>query len=425
VSERPRFLSTLLIGALAGLVAGGAFLAGILRPLDEKILDLEQRWVVSNPASTAPLLLASVEDLEGSPWPWSRLDFTLVTNALRPFFPRMLAVEIPLDDPDTFFPIYDIQLSGYLKRMNLLTLSATGSPYGDTAAPPASTPLIPLPEGGADRFYQFKSGRFPLPLYQDTGAGIGFDNLIRESDGMVRRVPLFFRYGDQLVPSFALEAYAQFLGVYWPGSEVRPGDSVILRGAEKQELARIPLDNEGCLRLRFRPGPLRSPDFECRDIIVSSEQAKRGEPTTLNLREVRDKLVLLGRNNAKIVPPLPTPSGDASPAVIQLNVLRNLFEKDYIRETPLWALIPLFLLTGLCGAMLTLFTRPLPGILLLATGSVVLAIASWMVFDSLNCWAPFLSPILSAFIAWGAGLLWQRLPQGEDDEFTSVEKKKE
>ncbi|MFZ4125804.1 MAG: CHASE2 domain-containing protein, partial [Rickettsiales bacterium] len=85
-----------------------------------------------------------------------------------------------------------------------------------------------------------------LPLFSDAARGVGFINSIPERDGVLRRVPLFLSYHQQLYPSLALETLriAMGAGVYQllggHGMEaVRVGDLT------------IPTDKEGMLWIYY------------------------------------------------------------------------------------------------------------------------------------------------------------------------------
>jgi len=45
-----------------------------------------------------------------------------------------------------------------------------------------------------------------LPVLDAAAKGIGSMNLFPNRDGVVRQIPLFFRFGDRIVPSLAAEA---------------------------------------------------------------------------------------------------------------------------------------------------------------------------------------------------------------------------
>ena len=55
-------------------------------------------------------------------------------------------------------------------------------------------------------FFDFSRDVGNLPSLSRSAAGLGALNFVPEADGVVRRVPLLLRYGQQLVPSLAVEA---------------------------------------------------------------------------------------------------------------------------------------------------------------------------------------------------------------------------
>ena len=86
-----------------------------------------------------------------------------------------------------------------------------------------------------------------------SGDGLGFVNAVPDSDGIIRRVPLFIRYGGTLYPSLALTTYMRS----------RNSETVMVQ-SDSQGLISIkagdtfiPVDKHGFASLRFR-GPSKT-----------------------------------------------------------------------------------------------------------------------------------------------------------------------
>ncbi|NCZ96238.1 hypothetical protein EBZ02_03600 [bacterium] len=73
--------------------------------------------------SSLPTLVA-IEDLAGEPWPWPRLDLTLLLRAISPYRPGPVGLLLPLDAPDVLEPVQDDQLGRALTAFDAPVLPA-------------------------------------------------------------------------------------------------------------------------------------------------------------------------------------------------------------------------------------------------------------------------------------------------------------
>ena len=102
-----------------------------------------------------------------------------------------------------------------------------------------------------------------IPQLAISADGLGFVNAVPDPDGVIRRVPLFIRYGGTLYPSLALTTYMRS----------SQNEAVIIK-SDSQGLvsikageAFIPVDKQGFASLRFR-GPSRTyPYFSAADVL--------------------------------------------------------------------------------------------------------------------------------------------------------------
>ena len=102
-----------------------------------------------------------------------------------------------------------------------------------------------------------------IPQLAISADGLGFVNAVPDSDGVIRRVPLFIRYGGTLYPSLALTTYMRS----------RQSETVIIE-SDSQGLvsikagdALIPVDKQGFVSIRFR-GPSKTyPYISAADVL--------------------------------------------------------------------------------------------------------------------------------------------------------------
>ena len=91
------------IGATLVAASVGLLLATALVPWSRLFL----------PAMAAPSVppalpaLIAIEDLAGEPWPWPRLDLTLLLRAVSPYRPAPVGLLLPLDSSDVLEDLYN------------------------------------------------------------------------------------------------------------------------------------------------------------------------------------------------------------------------------------------------------------------------------------------------------------------------------
>ena len=98
-----------------------------------------------------------------------------------------------------------------------------------------------------------------LPALEAAAPGLGAVNWIPNRDQVVRRVPMYLRVGDTIVPSLAAEALRLAQGASThilkssnASGETAFGQNTGLNNARIGDVA-FPLDRDGAVTLRFRP----------------------------------------------------------------------------------------------------------------------------------------------------------------------------
>jgi adenylate cyclase len=102
-----------------------------------------------------------------------------------------------------------------------------------------------------------------FPDLATASRGLGFLNLDFDRDGVYRRAPLLYRYGNAFYPSFAFRAACQYLEVAPDRIDLEPGRRITLNGARwrggKPHAIVIPIDRWGNMLVNYI-GPLKTSD---------------------------------------------------------------------------------------------------------------------------------------------------------------------
>ncbi len=328
--------------------------APLMRHLQYRFYDATMQWL-AQPARSPAVLMLDIDEKsleEQGAWPWPRyrlarilrlcadagaaavgfdiflseadpLSFSSYERRMERDFGRRAEASVPEDLRDN-----DRILAAQLREHPAVLAGFFGGSGQDlpplatdrrslapvTLAPPgAPDPLAMLPEAA--------SGLLPLPELLDAGGRVGFINVLQARDGVVRRVPLLFRQGRRVYPSFALRML--MLGT---GNE----GFVLMGGASGLQAVgvgthRIPVNPQGVFTPWFSP-PGGEKTLSAADLL-------RGG---VDPEELRGKYIIIGSSAAGIKDIRSTPmQHQAAGMSIHATVLQNFLEGKYLR-IPAW-----------------------------------------------------------------------------------------
>ena len=260
----------------------------------------------SAPAQAAPLpALITIADLAGEPWPWPRLDLTLLLRAISPHRPNPIGLLLPLDAPDVLEPTQDDQMARALSSFETSVLPATTFP------PLANTEtlyLSKIPHHGSIQSLRTADAFLAPEESLRRSTTIAAWKITPDSDGQLRRLPLVFRQADSVVPSWLLVMYARALGADLTQSELQ-GRRLILRNGQGLPLQTIPLDLRGSVPIdwnQIEPTPTK---MEIRGVVLAAEQERIGLPPYFNLSALSRQPVIVATTLAEVDPSIRSPLG--------------------------------------------------------------------------------------------------------------------
>ncbi|MDR1191228.1 MAG: CHASE2 domain-containing protein [Verrucomicrobiales bacterium] len=342
-----------------GVTAGGERYAGgvIARLLPKK-----------NPAAP-PVALVTIRDLGKQGWPWPNLDYAVFLSAIAEFKPAVVALAVPLEAGVADYQIYDAQLAKQLHRFERVTL-LPGAPAAIAAAAKSA----------------------PAPLLPD-------------ADGEVRRVPLIVSAGGQVIPAFVLQTYLQYLGADWQKSIVTAG-AIVLRDAAGRDLARIPVDRDGCLRLHGA-GQVQAAEFY--QLVISAEQLRNNLAPILDPAIVSGKILLVGAEAAGAFQPVNR--GGPAPVRLLYQALNDLFAADFTRPVSDEWLLAALLLTTLTASQLALLKNPgVSAALALLMLCVIVTVSVWLLTER-QLSAPIVTLSVGIVLTWALAVAFKTLAQ--------------
>jgi adenylate cyclase len=106
-------------------------------------------------------------------------------------------------------------------------------------------------EMGKSAVPEARSFIMSFPALSETAAQLGHIGVQQDSDGVFRKIPLFYRWEDGFIPSLALATAVLELGVDPSSIEFHPGRALILPLGEGDRPIVIPVDRAGCVRIPY------------------------------------------------------------------------------------------------------------------------------------------------------------------------------
>ena len=344
--------------------------------------------------SLAPVTLVEIDDesLQNHVWPWTPLDFSLFFQAVFPHQPKALAVPEVLDwnrlalsvDQAQKLPQFENILRDSLRRApNLLLGAELGFPDDPQVAPKwQEVPLLRHVKGDLANLVEFPIVEHqPAEDYRLT-AQIGFTNLPAVHERF-NSVPLLFRHRGQVVPSFVLQAAMLWAQLTPDAVKVELGSHLTLG-----EKLRIPIDSRG--RMRVDLGTPKT-TFSFDDLLLASEQIEAKNPPVVDLRKIKDTIVILARTDAEARTLPLAARRNGSPGELFAAAIATIQNQSFIRRAPLWTEVLVLLAISLVSFRLPRVTKGRA----LVLGFVTLAIYILLAMAVFNRWLMWLPGVLA------------------------------
>jgi len=292
-------------------------------------------------------------------WPWKRDVLADIIWKLREAGAGIIVMPIIMSEPDRLGG--DIELAEALAG-NGVVIAQTGSTQANRNSVPRGIAKIgdPLPY-----MFEWPGMLGPIPLLGENADGVGVLNTFPEIDGVVRRVPLLMRIGDDTYPALAVEVIRVATGN--PSYQVKANQG----GIEKVRVPGFPIittDPNGQIWLRWNK------DFET--ISVADN----------DLSTVAGKTVIVGVTAEGIGGMIASPTGPKYNYIPSAVMLQTVIDGDQIQR-PYWAFLAELLTTAILGLLLVLLARFTPYYIV---GGSILLFSGSLAYGALYAWQEYL-----------------------------------
>jgi hypothetical protein len=293
--------------------------------------------------------LVAIEDLAGEPWPWPRLDLTLLLRAVSPYRPAPVGLLLPLDSSDVLEPTQDDQLGRALAAFEAPVLPAVAlRETGKTE----NLQLPAIPHRGSLRGLRPAEGFLAPEESLRRTARMAAWKVTPEADQHVHRLPLVFRQGDQVVASWLLEMYARAAGADLTRSELS-GRRLILRDEQGRPLQTIPVDLRGSVPVDWSAPDPSNIKMEIRAVVLASEQERIGVTPVYDLGTLTKKPLLVAATLPEVDATIDSPWGQKAMADAVLRTWSRLAAGPLpVLHPPRWFILGCVFLAAWAGLLL-------------------------------------------------------------------------
>ena len=195
-------------------------------------------------------------------------------------------------------------------------------------------------------------GMLPIPGLLETTRP-AFLDADPDSDGIVRRLPLVVRVGDEVLPSLVLETLLAYWGVGPEAVTILPGEALEIK-RPSGERVRVPIDAGGFYRLNYRhevstvKNPGGVPALGYHELYDLLSRKHIFADATVELPKTGGKILFVGQTGVGLTDIGTSPiRAQSAKVMVHLNALDNILRGDYLRSVPLWATLGGVLLVGL------------------------------------------------------------------------------
>lgn len=237
----------------------------------------------------------------------------------------------------------------------------------------------------------------------ESAKGTGHINIIPDSDGKYRRVPLFIKYEGATQPAISLRLICDYLGIlpkdikFAPSKFIQCGPNI-----------RIPLDDNSNVIVNYAGawGQVYK-HYSYVDVLSSFVSQQSAKPAILDLNVFRDKICLIGLTATGTIDLHPNAFAPLYPSVaIHADIMNSILNNRFISRLPVVAnLIILIFLLGLMWRIV-FKSRPLKGLALLLIFIVLYSSFCIFLFISWGLWADMFYPIMALIFIYLISTVW-------------------
>jgi len=238
--------------------------------------------------------------------------------------------------------------------------------------------------------------------------GTGHINIIPDSDGKFRRVPLFIKYEDTFHPYISFMMGCDHLGIHLKDVKFVPGKYIRLRPD-----AKIPLDEDSNMIVNFSGKWGTSyRHYSYIDVLQSYFAKGSAQTPILDLSDFKDKICIVGLTATGTGDVHPTPFESISPGIgIHAEVMNSIINRNFISRSSRAVNLFILLILGIFVSLIALKIKPVRGIFVLSLGIMSFAALAFFLFSRFGIWIDTVYPIFAMVLLYLAFIMYMYIAE--------------
>lgn len=329
------YKKTFVIFSVSFLVSAFVFFLfgfSIMKHLELKTVDYRFRKFSDSVKADTSIVIVAIDDnsLEffgknNISWPWPRdfyailVDY-LTTNGVKEIIFDIFFNQPDIDREETDAEYTDGLFAASLADKNVILAVKLGDSEKKIEEKKLQKFALKLSNFKPERVYN--SGVFPLDIFLKNAKNIGVVNVYPDSDGIIRRVPVLYKFKNIFLPQIGLTPFLES-----PVGEFKKNKLIV-------NALKIPVDKKGNYFVNwYKKDNFKFVTFS--SVIQSAFAKKYGEEATLPDKVFNGKTVLIGSTASGIDDMINVPFADPIPGVeLWATIISNFENNDFIDKLP-------------------------------------------------------------------------------------------
>lgn len=286
--------------------------------------------------------------------------------------------------------------------------------FSEKTTPEQDTPFSKAIEVAGNVYlpYVFESSRilYPIDELYSRLKGSGHINIKPESDGILRRIPLYIKYNNKLYPQLAFNMMLDYLNVDKESMDIEPGKFIKMRSSSLGTIL-IPIDKDYQMLINWA-GPWKTTfkHYSFIDIIVSYKQILDGLNPRVDLSKLKDKICIIGLTAMGLSDIKPIPVEPSYPAVgVHANIINNILQKNFLRRVDKHIDYIIIILIGMLMSVIVHRLHPIRSALYTILCMILYTLSALYLFNKLNLWIELIAPLVTILVSYLAITLYSQI----------------
>ncbi len=331
-------------------------------------------------------------------WPWPREYYAVALEYFAASEAKSVIFDIMFFDPDYHSDYHDSKFAETIGSYGKAVLAAMLLPEYTDIPETLTRISVDLDEQIRDRLPSADGIALPLDIFAGSTVFTGTVNITPDSDGIIRRVPLFHNVAGQIVPQLAMSA------LFTDEVNFSPHQFELRDQTWHFNDKRLPIDDHGYYLINWHgkdgPGGFFT-YYPFRSIIQSYIQYSQGVTPVLPPDTFKDKHVIIGATAPGLYDLKTTPVSQVHPGMeIWGTVLNNFLNADFISlPSPLLSFGYLIVISFVLMALF-IYNPLRAGNILIIILTLIVFMAPIVLWSSVRLQFEIVSPLTTLIISY-------------------------